>query len=326
MRYSRAERLIQLALEMQAARGGLTIADIMERFGVSRRTAIRMRDAVLRAFPDADDVTAGERAKRWRLPPGSAQLFTGAKADDLATLALAVETLEGQGLEAQAETLRQLGTKLRGQMTSGAQRTMEPDLEALLEAEGIAHRPGPRSPVAAQLLADLRDAIKSCRRVAFDYTSRTSGELGRRTAAPLGLLYGHRHYLVADEDDGIGIRYFTLPSVRNLQITNMSFVRDPDFRIDGLVSASFGVFREDPVDVCWRFQPRAAPLARTFCFHESQSMEDDADGGLTVRFRAGGMLEMAWYLMAWGDAVDVVAPATLKALMPPNLPTWPALP
>ena len=31
MRYSRAERLIQLALEMQAARGGLTIADIEEK-------------------------------------------------------------------------------------------------------------------------------------------------------------------------------------------------------------------------------------------------------------------------------------------------------
>lgn len=51
MRYSRAERLIQLALEMQAAHGGLSIADIEEKFEVSRRTAIRMRDAVMRAFP-----------------------------------------------------------------------------------------------------------------------------------------------------------------------------------------------------------------------------------------------------------------------------------
>ena len=58
MRYSRAERLIQLALEMQAARGGLTIAEIQEKFEVSRRTAIRMRDAVIRAFPNSSEIKA----------------------------------------------------------------------------------------------------------------------------------------------------------------------------------------------------------------------------------------------------------------------------
>ena len=39
MRYSRAERLIQLALEMQAARGGLAISEIMEKFAVSSPVA-----------------------------------------------------------------------------------------------------------------------------------------------------------------------------------------------------------------------------------------------------------------------------------------------
>ena len=64
MRYGKAERLIQLAMEMQAARTGLTIYDIMERFAVSRRTAIRMRDAVLLAFLQVEEVRIISRCKR----------------------------------------------------------------------------------------------------------------------------------------------------------------------------------------------------------------------------------------------------------------------
>ncbi|MDX9862966.1 MAG: WYL domain-containing protein, partial [Rhodospirillales bacterium] len=70
MRYEKADNLLQLALEMQAARGGLTLADIEHRFGCGRRTAMRMRDAVLRNFPQAEEVATDERTKRWRIPPG----------------------------------------------------------------------------------------------------------------------------------------------------------------------------------------------------------------------------------------------------------------
>jgi predicted DNA-binding transcriptional regulator YafY len=55
-------------------------------------------------------------------------------------------------------------------------------------------------------------------------------------------------------------------------------------------------------------------------------METQADGSLLVQFRAGGLLEMAWHLMCWGDAVEVVAPETLKSMLPAERPKWPALP
>ncbi len=41
MRYEKAEKLMLLALEMQASRIGLSLDDIQERFGGSRRTAMR---------------------------------------------------------------------------------------------------------------------------------------------------------------------------------------------------------------------------------------------------------------------------------------------
>ena len=64
MRYEKVEQVLQLALEMQAAHMGLSLQDIEQRFGVSHRTAQRMRDAVCRVFTGADEVPTGERTKR----------------------------------------------------------------------------------------------------------------------------------------------------------------------------------------------------------------------------------------------------------------------
>jgi predicted DNA-binding transcriptional regulator YafY len=35
----------------------------------------------------------------------------------------------------------------------------------------------------------------------------------------------------------------------------------------------------------------------------------------SVRFTASGHLEMAWHLYQWGDAVEVLAPPALKAMV-----------
>ena len=62
-------------------------------------------------------------------------------------------------------------------------------------------------------------------------------------------------------------------------------------------------------------RPSAAPTAREFVFHPGQRLEEAADGSLVVRFEASGWLEMAWHLYQWGDAVEVLAPEGLRALV-----------
>jgi predicted DNA-binding transcriptional regulator YafY len=44
-------------------------------------------------------------------------------------------------------------------------------------------------------------------------------------------------------------------------------------------------------------------------------MGHEKDGALMVRFRVGGLREMAWHLFTWGDAVTIIAPKDLKAMM-----------
>ena len=51
MRLEKLENLLELASAMQANRQGISIQDIIEKFSVSRRTAIRMKNIISNVFP-----------------------------------------------------------------------------------------------------------------------------------------------------------------------------------------------------------------------------------------------------------------------------------
>ena len=66
------------------------------------------------------------------------------------------------------------------------------------------------------------------------------------------------------------------------------------------------------MDVVLRFSAEAKRDAAAFLFHPSQTMEENADGTLTVRFTAGGIDEMCWHLATWGERVTIEEPARLR--------------
>ena len=328
MRYEKADNLLILALEMQAARGGLSLEDIREKFDVSRRTAMRMRDAVLRIFPQADEVVTPERTKRWRIPAGTLDRLVGVTADELADLETAASVLQRDNMIDQATTLQNLLAKLKAIMRPDAARRVEPDLEALLEAENLAMRPGPKPKTRTFVLEELRDAVKACRVVTIQHRARKTREVSRRKVHPYGFLYGHRHYLVAYQlrRGEEGFRLFSLPNIEKVIPTEEYFERAAGFSLEEYSRRSFGVFHEEPLEVAWKFSPRAAPDARDFVFHPDQTTEDLEDGSLIVRFRAGGKLEMCWHLYMWGADVEVLEPPELVAMCEGHRPSWRGLP
>ena len=328
MRYEKADNLLQLALDMQAARGGLSLADIEERFACGRRTAMRMRDAVLRNFPQAEEVPTEERTKRWRIPPGILDRLIAFDAEELADLEASIALFERENLPDRAASLAGLSVKLKALLRPDVARKVEPDLEALLEAEGLAMRPGPRPRIHLNVIEDLRQAIKACRKVALQYRNRRNGKLNRRIVQPYGFLLGHRHYLIGwhEHPKANHVAPFALPNIEAVEILEESFERDPAFSLRDYAERSFGLYQEEPFDVVWRFTSEAAANARDFVFHPSQVMEDQKDGSLIVRFRAGGDLEMAWHLYCWGDQVEVLEPQRLVDMTREHRPHWPGLP
>ena len=312
MRFEKSENLLNLALAMQGTREGVSLADIQGRFSVSRRTAERMRDAVERIFPQMEQANPGERQKRWRIPPGVVNSLVGFTAEELAELQNAIALLRRENLTQQAKILEGFATKIGAIARPDAMRRVAPDYEALLEAEGLAMRPGPRPRIREGVLENLREAVLACVKVRLHYHGRETGKLSRQIVCPYGFLYGNRHYLVGYSMGMRDYRLYSLSDIHRVEVTEWPFERRDDFSLRQYAERSFGVFQEQPFDVAWKFSPAAAPDAKEFLFHPGQTMEEQPDGSLLVKFHAGGMWEMCWHLFTWGSEVEVLTPKTLS--------------
>ena len=322
MRYEKFEDLLQLVLEMQARRGGVSLDDIQERFSVGRRTAMRMKDSVMRVFPQVDEMTADDRRKRWRIPAGVINRLIAFTPEELADLEAAAQILKRDNLNEAAANLEDLSTKLKALMESGIARRVEPDLEALLEAEGLAMRPGPKPRISSLVLENLRESIKACEKVEIRHRNRATKRLRSRVVCPYGFLYGNRHYLIAYDEGAKDYRKFALPNIEEVHGSGNYFERDEDFSIAEYAEASFGVYSSDPFDVVWKFAPEIAEDIKQYSFHPQQNMKQEKDGSVLVEFRAGGILEMAWHLYKWGRHVEVIKPKELADIVHPNRIKW----
>ncbi len=309
MRYERLKQIVELATALQGSHTGLTLDDIQSRFKVSRRTAERMRAAVEWAFEPLDEVESDDSRKHWRLRSDAFHRLVSVSTEELAALSAAAAALQQAGLGQHAAPLETVAEKLRAARRAGE---LEEELEALLRAEGLAMRPGPRQPVEPAMLSLLRDAILARRTVEFDYLSRQTGLQSRQTVEPYGLLYGNRPFLVARTDWSGEPRLWRLANISGARLGLDDFERDPAFDLQAFARRSFGTFQEEPVKVVLRFDARAAPDAATFLFHPDQTVEENEDETVTVRFNAGGLDEMCWHLVTWGDHVTVEKPAKLR--------------
>jgi predicted DNA-binding transcriptional regulator YafY len=315
MRYGPAENLFRLARHLAATRTGLTLDEMAAELEVGRRTAERMRDALQAMFLELDYQDDEARVRRWRLPGSALVGVVEPPAEAVAAIETAARECEVRGETDRATLLRQAATTLRAVMRPDALRRAETDIAALMEAEGIAMRPGPRPIIMPGILPTLRRAILGMQLVVVRYAGPDSDDPATRILCPYGILYGGRGWLVAHVDGLPEMRLWRLDRIVSADLLDRGFQRREDFSLPDYATQSFGVFQEEPIDVVLRFAPEAAEDAASWLFHPSQSTTRDTDGSLVVRFRAGGMQEMCWHLFTWGTAVAIVTPERLRKLM-----------
>jgi predicted DNA-binding transcriptional regulator YafY len=321
MSFEKAQQLLDLATFVAARRVGVTLDDVGERFGISRRTAQRIMHALEAQFPDTESGFDEDGHKRWRLQTGALRDLLTLTSDELAALDLSIELLERNAQGVEAGELRRLREKILALVPRSKIARLETDHEALLEAQGLATRPGPSARIAPQIALTISTALKSSQRLKIVYHSRGSAKPTARVVEPYGVLIGVRRYLVAKPKADIEgpLRYYVAERIQNAELTGESFLRDPGFDIDQHAQKAFGAFQNDSEygEVVWKFKPSVASHARAFLFHPTQVLEDLPDGSLIVRFNASGHLEMCWHLYMWGDQVEVLAPEVLRKMVEP---------
>lgn len=329
MSFAKGQELLKLAM-MATRRSGVSLEEIVEEWGCSHRTAQRMTDALQAAFPQTEPEDGDDRRRRWRIHAKAIAPLLTPSAEELASLATAISELEAGQMTTEAATLRQLQSKVRALLPPGAGTRLAVDEEALLEALGHAARPGPRPAASSEVDAAISQALKGPFLLRIAYRKRSQDKPSERIVAPYGLLLGVRRYLVARDTakKGARLQHYRVEEIYAAEVLDESFELDPGFNIRNHAEKGFGSYESaaEYGDVVWRFTPDAAPHARRFVFHPTQTAEEEPDGSLLVRFRASGYLEMCWHLYSWGRSVEVLQPAKLREMVHGHQREFDALP
>ena len=304
----KARDIIELGLLLHNSFRGLCIEDIQDHFECSRRTAERMKSRLFELFPDKiEEVPTNDKRKRWRFTKEPVNTLVSFSAADFANLEYLKELSNDENRQKQTEDLI---LKIKSLTPKKSARTLDNDLEAILESEGYAIRQYPRFYTDPENLKLLRTAMIAFKKIKFTYTAEN--KTFEVTVNPYGIIIANKYFLLAYADYAEDFRLYRVDRIKDLTVTDEYFDKDENFSLKEFCKNSFGIYREDPINVELEFDKSAAEDVLNYHFHPSQEIKQMKNGNVKVKFTSGGTLAMCWELFKWGDKVKIVKPKKFK--------------
>jgi predicted DNA-binding transcriptional regulator YafY len=207
--------------------------------------------------------------------------------------------------------MAQLGTKIRAAMRHGRRRATETDVEALLRAELIAVQAGPKPAEDPAVLTVLRKALLGMKMLRFTYHGG-SRPGASRDVIPFGIIFGRMNYLIGADAGATKPKNWRLDRIENIECLDAAAAPPADFDLVKFGNTAFASFEGQQEDIVLHVLPGGMDDFKNYRFHSSQTVQDHPEGGVLVRFRASGMLELAWHLFTWGNKIEIVEPISLR--------------
>ena len=300
-RYSRISDIIELATYMASKPMGVTINEIAKKFKVSRRTAERMRDSLLNAFSQVDEIETTDTQKHWGFINYSISHLVSFTPKEIANLEQYQRRTTNKELKEElTKTIEKLKTLSRKNLNS-----IENNIELIMQTEGYAIRQMPKYKIDLRTLEIIRNAIQNSLMVKGIYHGKN------RLIEPLGMIYGEKIFLVAKEKaKGDDIYNYHLHKFENLSLTDEKFDKG-DFDLKKYTDRSFGVYHGEILNVKLSFDKEVAQDALKYNFHPTQKVTEEPDGTVTVQFKASGDREIIWHVFKWGTHCKILAPKKL---------------
>ena len=300
-RYSRESNVLEIALTMSARANGITIKEIEEEFGVSRRTAIRLKDSVMNVFPQVDVLNIPGKVKHYGFTDYSIKQLIGFTFEDVTTLEMCEHLITNDSL---IDSLKRTKRKVEA-LVKKETGSIEDYIEFCLKTEGFAVRQLPHYKLDSKLLEVTQQALQQSKKLIGVYHDK------ERILEPLGLSYGEKTYLIAREPlKGTSIYTYILHKFTSLELSTENYKRG-DFNLAEYLGRSFGVYQSDILDVKLQFDEVVAKDAAAYEFHHTQKKYYNGDGTLIVTFQASGSKEIIWHVFRWGKHCKILAPKIL---------------
>jgi len=315
-RMSNLDRTLKLVHALTESIEGLTLDEMASLLEVNRRTIERMRDIILLHF-DLDEIVDG-RTKRFRIKDSPGRAYSRPSAGEVAALQAVVDAGRHDGTTNTA-ALEKLLSKIKIAFDSDSRRRLDNDLDLLTRLQRSRVSAGPAVIASPEHLTQIQSAILASHCVDFDYVPEGAEAPAWRRVIPYGLVHGPITYLVGkmpDRDDPPYV--FRLDRMSDVRETSIVGFPPEDWDLDAWLAESFGIYRENAVDVVLRVRPWAVDRAKAWRFHPKQIVKEDGDE-LVIHFHSGGLLELVNHLFFWAGDLVIEGPASLEALMKERL-------
>lgn len=302
-RYSRISDILDLITLMQSRVLGITLSDIVDELHVSRRTAERLRDAIIDILPQINEIETVGKEKHWGFTSGYMNEIINFTPDEIAILE---GIKDGLQVDFKKKTLESVITKLKA-LSRKQIHKVDDAIELIMKSEGVAVSQKPSYKIDINVIDTIRQAIKENKMICGKYLGND------KLLAPYGIIYGSNVFLIGVEEGKPDPYVYRLHKLTDVKLTDKTFDKG-DFDIKEYANHSFGVYQNEVMKVELLFSPEVKEDVLNFNFHPTQKVKENEDGSVTVKFKASGELEILWHIFKWGDSVRIVAPTKLKKM------------
>ncbi len=167
------------------------------------------------------------------------------------------------------------------------------------------------------VLEAIAEALYRGRRLAVRYAPRGADGPRTYTLNPLGLVSrGVTLTLVAKAEERPDVRQYLLHRFVEATVLDTPSVDPPDFDLGAyLARGDLGVrYSEEPLDLVLRFDRSLSPEFVETPLAEGQRVTSEADGWCRLEARVHDSFELRAWLLRFSPSVEVVAPASLRAV------------
>jgi proteasome accessory factor B len=165
-----------------------------------------------------------------------------------------------------------------------------------------------------KIFARLQDSITKKRKVNLEYHSLFEGKVIRVDLCPYHLMYNHRAwYVLGFSGLHNSIRTFKLSRIRELKMLDECFTGGDTFDPYEYFGRAWSMIPEGKIyNITLRFLPKMAHNVTEVQWHDTQKVTRHSDGSATMEFRVDGLGEIIWWMLGYGDQVQVIAPKILQ--------------
>ena len=171
------------------------------------------------------------------------------------------------------------------------------------------------SEIKDEVLNAVYDALLRQKRLKARYTPRGK-ETREYEISPLGLIFRQRiAYLLGTTWDGDIVRQFALHRFGSAEITDVNVLRPADFDLDKYISSGFIDYligKEKRIHLVALFTRDAGYHLYETPLSEDQEIIPTRDGDLKISATVFDTSQLRWWLLGFGDQVEVLKPRKLR--------------